>query len=147
MPNLDVAVIELDPAGRRGRRLTSLSARGTPKGFGAADRDLATDQVRWRWWDDNEWDLNGGQGTRDVLTGRENAPIDFTSPFPASVLKLMVGFGVLRLADQGRFALDDLYAYQPNPYARRAARRPANRSASSSTIDDHRIEERVHLRV
>ncbi len=116
MPNLDVAVIELDPAGRPRAAADALAARGTPKGVSVPlNHDLSTDQVRWRWWDDNEWDVNGGQGTRDVVPGRENAPIDFTSPFPASVLKLMVGFGVLRLADQGRLCLADRYAYQPNP--------------------------------
>jgi hypothetical protein len=116
MPNLDVAVIELNPAGRPRAAADVLVSPQYPQGVSVPlNRDLGTDQVRWRWWDDNEWDLNGGQGTRDVLAGRENAPIDFTSPFPASVLKLMVGFGVLRLADQGRIGLDDLYAYQPNP--------------------------------
>jgi CubicO group peptidase (beta-lactamase class C family) len=75
------------------------------------DRNLSTDQVRWRAWDDAEWDNNGGQGTVDAVPGRENAPIDFMSPYPASVLKLMVGFGVLQLVDRGVISLDDNYAY------------------------------------
>src|SRR4029450_9135767 len=43
----------------------------------------------------------------------ETAPLDFMSPYPASVLKLMVNFGILRLVDQGVIGLDDTYSYQP----------------------------------
>jgi hypothetical protein len=35
------------------------------------------------------------------------------SPYPASVLKLMVGFGVLQLVDRGLVVLDGGYAYDP----------------------------------
>jgi hypothetical protein len=114
MPNVDAAVIELGADGRPRSAADVLLSPQYPHGISVPlDRNLATDQVRWRWWDDDEWDRNNGKGTRDVLPGRERAPIDFSSPYPASVLKLMVGFGVLRLADQGRVSLDDLYAYQP----------------------------------
>ncbi|GAA0254331.1 hypothetical protein GCM10010492_63870 [Saccharothrix mutabilis subsp. mutabilis] len=114
-PNLDVAVIELDDAGRPRAMADVLLSPQHPQGVVVPvdRRTLSTDQVRYRWWDDTEWDVNGGRGTRDVLAGRENAPIDFSSPYPASVLKLMVGFGVLRLVDQGRVALDGDYAYDP----------------------------------
>lgn len=90
--------------------------------------DLGTDQVRWRWRDDTEWDRNGGRGTRDVLPGRENAPLDFTSPYPASVWKLMVGFGVLRLVDRGAITLDAPYAYRP------VTPRPACGGATTKTV-------------
>ncbi|WP_433269126.1 serine hydrolase [Actinosynnema sp. CS-041913] len=114
-PNMDVAVIELDRAGRPVAMADVLLSPQYPDGLVVPvnRRTLSTDQIRYRWWDDTEWDVNGGRGTRDVLAGRENAPIDFSSPYPASVLKLMVGFGVLRLVDQGRVALDGNYAYQP----------------------------------
>jgi Beta-lactamase enzyme family len=114
-PNLDVAVIELDDFGRPLAMADVLLSPQHPKGVVVPldRRTLSTDQVRYRWWDDTEWDVNGGRGTRDVLPGREKAPIDFSSPYPASVLKLMVGFGVLRLVDQGRVALDADYAYEP----------------------------------
>ncbi|HUQ56304.1 serine hydrolase [Lentzea sp.] len=116
-PNLDAAVIALDPAGRPVAVANVLLSPQHPSGVVVPVKPgtLSTDQVRYRWWDDTEWDLNGGKGTRDVLPGRENAPIDFSSPYPASVLKLMVGFGVLRLADQGRVDLDADYVYDPNP--------------------------------
>ncbi|WP_245777778.1 serine hydrolase [Lentzea xinjiangensis] len=115
-PNLDVAVIGLDPAGRPTTVANVLLSPRHPNGVvvPVQPQALSTDQVRYRWWDDAEWDLTG-VGTQDVLPGRENAPIDFASPYPASVLKLMVGFGVLRLADQGRIDLDADYAYDPNP--------------------------------
>ncbi|WP_367131797.1 serine hydrolase [Saccharothrix sp. HUAS TT1] len=114
-PNLDLAVIELDRFGRPAAMADVLLSPQHPNGVVVPvdERELATDQVRYRWWDDAEWDANGGRGTRDVLAGREGAPIDFSSPYPASVLKLMVGFGVLRLADRGRVDLDAVYDYRP----------------------------------
>ncbi|MFD4636005.1 serine hydrolase [Lentzea sp. NPDC058436] len=116
-PNLDVAVIGLDPAGRPTTVANVLLSPQHPNGVVVpiAIPGLSTTQVRYRWWNDREWDVGGGVGTRDVLPGRENAPIDFTSPYPASVLKLLVGFGVLRLADRGLVDLDADYAYEPNP--------------------------------
>ena len=114
-PNLDAAVIELDQVGRPVAMADVLLSPQYPNGVVVPlDRKgLSTDQVRYRWWDDDEWDANGGRGSRDVLAGREGAPIDFSSPYPASVLKLMVGFGVLRLADQGRVSPAADYAYAP----------------------------------
>ncbi|ACU38000.1 serine hydrolase [Actinosynnema mirum] len=114
-PNVDLAVIELDDQGRPTAVGDVLMSPQHPNGVTVPVRksSLSTDQVRYRWWDDTEWDVNGGQGTVDVLPGRESAPIDFSSPYPASVLKLMVGFGVLRLADEGRIDLDAVYDYQP----------------------------------
>jgi hypothetical protein len=117
MPNVDVAIISLDPAGRPRAVANVLLSPHHPAGVVVSVRTgaLSTSEVRYRWWNDREWDLQGGVGTRDVLPGRENAPIDFTSPYPASVLKLMVGFGVLRLVDQGRIDLAAEYVYEPDP--------------------------------
>lgn len=116
-PNLDVAIIELDPAGRPAAVANVLLSPQHPNGVVVPVQPvgLSTDQVRYRWWNDVEWDVNGGVGTRDVLPGREHAPIDFASPYPASVLKLLVGFGVLRLVDLGRINLDAEYVFDPNP--------------------------------
>jgi len=115
-PNVDAMVIELDRQGRPSAAADVLLSPQYPQGVVVPlDRNLSTDAVRWQWWDDTEWDTMGGRGTRDVLPGREQAPLQFSSPYPASVLKLMVGFGVLRLADQGRLSLDDQYAYNPAP--------------------------------
>ena len=77
------------------------------------DGNHHTTAVRWRQWEDDGWYTNRGQGTIDVVPGRDTAPLDFMLPYPASVLKLMVNFGVLRLVDQGVVRLDDTYDYQP----------------------------------
>jgi hypothetical protein len=129
MPNVDVAVIELDSRGRPVAAADVLLSPRYPDGVTVPlNGNLSTDQVRWRWWNTNEWDVNNGQGTRDVLPGRDAAPIDFMSPYPASVLKLMVGFGVLRLADKGAVSLDDEYAYQP------VTQRPACGGPTTKTV-------------
>ncbi|GAA3433786.1 serine hydrolase [Kutzneria kofuensis] len=128
-PNMDAAVIELDDAGRPTAMADVLLSPQYPHGVSVPldQRRLATDQVRYRWWDDNEWDENGGKGTRDVLPGRERAALDFSSPYPASVLKLMVGFGIMRLSDQHRIDLDATYDYRPatiNPVCGEATSEP-----------------------
>ncbi|MEV0391219.1 serine hydrolase [Nonomuraea sp. NPDC050643] len=113
-PQIDLTVIELDRLGRPVSSGTVLMSPQYPDGkIVPVDGDLHTTDVRWRQWDDAGWYANRGQGTIDVVPGRESAPIDFMSPYPASVLKLMVAFGVLRLVDQGVIGLDDTYAYEP----------------------------------
>ncbi|MEU0569901.1 serine hydrolase [Nonomuraea sp. NPDC005983] len=113
-PQLDVTVLELDRYGRPISSGTVLMSPQYPQGVVVpVDRDFHTTEVRWRQWDDAGWYANQGKGTIDVVPGRENAPIDFMSPYPASVLKLMVNFGVLRLVDKGQIKLDDTYDYQP----------------------------------
>ena len=113
-PNVDAMVIELDRVGRPSAAADVLLSPQYPHGAVLPlDRNIFTDKVRWQRWDDTEWDTMGGMGTMDVLAGREQAPLQFMSPYPASVLKLMVGFGILRLADEGRLSLDDQYAYNP----------------------------------
>jgi len=113
-PNMDAAVIELDDNGRPTAMADVLLSPQYPHGITVPlTRNMSTDQIRYRWWDDYEWDHNGGLGTRDVLPGRENAPIDFDSPYPGSTFKLMVGFELLRLVDQGRVSMDATYDYRP----------------------------------
>ena len=112
-PNVDVAVIELDKAGNVLAAANVLQTPQYPNGkIVSLDANLSTTDVRWRRWDDTVWDTNRGKGTTDAVPGRENAPIDYMSPYPASVLKLLVGFGVLGLVDDGVVALDDNFAYQ-----------------------------------
>jgi hypothetical protein len=114
-PNMDAAVIELDDNGRATAGADVVLSPQYPHGqVVPLDRNLFTDKVRYRWWDDYEWDHNNGMGTRDVLPGRENAPIDFDSPYPGSVFKLMVGFELFRLVDQGRLSFDTVYDYRPS---------------------------------
>jgi hypothetical protein len=113
-PNVDATVIELGSDGRPVAVANVLLSPQYPHGQRVPlDRNMATDKVRWRQWSDAEWDDNHGLGTIDAVPGHENAPLEFTSPYPASLLKLMVGFGVLRLVDSGGISLDDTYAYTP----------------------------------
>ena len=113
-PQIDATVIELD---RRGRPVSSGTVLMSPQYKRGAvvpvDRNLSTTDVRWRQWDDEGWYANKGQGTIDIVPGREGARLDFMSPYPASVLKLMVAFGVLRLVDQGTITLNGTYDYRP----------------------------------
>jgi len=114
VPNVDTTVIELDAAGQPLAAATVLlSARYRDGLVIPLDQNLGTDAVRWRRWDDGAWNSRAGQGTDDVVPGRESAPVDFMAPYPASVFKLMVAFGVLRLADLGRVDLDAPFAYTP----------------------------------
>ena len=113
-PQIDATILELNRADRIISSGTVLMSPQYPHGIVLpVDRNLATDQVNWTQWDDLGWYTNHGVGTIDVVPGRQNAPIQFMLPYPASVLKLMVAFGVLRLADQGVIKLTDTYNYQP----------------------------------
>jgi Beta-lactamase enzyme family len=128
-PQIDATVLELDKRGRIVSSGTVLMSPQYPHGVVVpVDQDFHTSDVRWRQWDDSGWYTNHGQGTIDVVPGRENAPIDFMLPYPASVLKLMVNFGVLQLVDKGEIKLDDTYNYQPTAIS------PLCGGATSNTI-------------
>jgi len=128
-PQLNATVLELDSRGRITSSGTVLMSPQYSHGIVVpVDRDFHTNDVRWRQWDDSGWYTNRGKGTIDVVTGRAHAPLDFMLPYPASVLKLMVNFGVLRLADTGQIKLGDTYNYRPTPASSLCGR------ASSNTI-------------
>jgi hypothetical protein len=113
-PQINASVLELDADGHIVSSGTVLMSPQYVHGVVVpVDENFHTTGVRWRQWDDAGWYANHGQGTIDVVPGREAAPLDFMLPYPASVLKLMVNFGILRLVDQGVIGLDDSYSYQP----------------------------------
>jgi beta-lactamase class A len=113
-PQLDATVIELDKQGRPVSSGTVLMSPQYQHGIAVpVDKNFHTSDVRWRQWDDAGWYANHAQGTVDVVPGRENASTDFMLPYPASVLKLIVNFGVFQLVDKGEVKLDDTYDYQP----------------------------------
>jgi hypothetical protein len=131
-PQIDTTVVELDEHGRAVSSGTVLMSPQYPHGIVVpVDANYHTDAVRWRQWDDAGWYTNHAQGTIDIVPGRENAPLDFMEPYPASVLKLMVNFGVLRLVDQGVISLDDTYAYTPTTISSLCG------NASSDTVRDY----------
>lgn len=115
-PQVDATVIELDRRGRPVSSGTVLMSPAYKNGVAIpVDRNFTAKDVRWRQWDDKGWYANKGQGTIDVVPGREKATVDHMLNYPASVLKLMVNFGVLRLADQGKVKLDETFGYKPDP--------------------------------
>lgn len=116
-PQLDATVLELDKSGRITSSGTVLMSPVYPRGLVLpVNEDFGTDQVRWTRWDDHGWYAGKGEGTVDIIPGREAAPVNFMLPYPASVMKLMIAFGVLRLADRGVVGLDDIYDYRPEYY-------------------------------
>lgn len=132
-PNVDVAVIELDPAGRPIDAADVLLSRDYPDGvLVPIDNDLGTTAVRFLRWNINRWNggtfstATGRQLTRegwandppltaadDIVPGREHAPLRFMEPYPASLFKLMIAFQTLRLIDRGVLRLDGRYTYVP----------------------------------
>ncbi|HEY6739313.1 MAG TPA: serine hydrolase [Actinopolymorphaceae bacterium] len=114
MPNVDVSVIELDDRGRPVDAANVLLSEQYPTGAVVpVDSRLSSSAVRWRSWNLEEWNA-GSAGSVDLVPGRENAPLEFISTYPASVMKLMVGFGVLRAVDRGDIDLEDELEYDPS---------------------------------
>ena len=113
-PQVDMTVIELDGKGRPVSSGTVLMSPKYKDGVVVpVDENLRTTAVRYRLWDTDQWDADNGQGTIDTVPGRENAPIDYMEPYSASIVKLMVGFGIMQLVDRGTIKLSDTYDYQP----------------------------------
>lgn len=132
-PNIDLAVIALDRNGRPRAVGNVLFSRDHPAGIGVPiDDDLGTAAVRWRRWNPDRWnggtfsETDGSQATTvgwndnppftaddDIVPGREEAPIEFMSPYPASTFKLLVAFHTMRLVDRGTVQLDQPYRYAP----------------------------------
>jgi hypothetical protein len=113
-PQINATVLELDRDGRIMSSGTVLMSPQYPHGVVLpVDQNLSASQVRWTRWDNLGWYADHGAGTIDVVPGQQDAPIQFMLPYPASALKLMVAFGVLRLADQGVIKLTDTYKYRP----------------------------------
>ncbi len=119
LPNVDVAVIELSRTGRIVGAANVLYDRDSPYAY-RVPIDLRTMQpqgVRFSQWRGDRWDDQGlwdaGPASGDVLSApAHGVRKDFMVPYPASVLKVMVGYGVLRLVDQGRLTLDSQVTYR-----------------------------------
>ena len=159
-PNIDLAVIALDRAGRPRAVAGVLLSRDHPGGVAVPiDDDLGTDAVRWRRWNPDRW--NGGtfsaeDGSRastvgwkddppmtdddDIVAGREEAPLEFMAPYPASTFKLLVAVHTLRLVDRGTVSLDQPYTYAPpeGPTMTRTTRELLDRMITESDNDSAR---------
>ena len=119
LPDVDVAVIELSRSGRVVGAANVLYDRDSPRGYQVRlDRKTMQPRgVRFSQWRGERWDeqalWDAGPAPADVLAapaGRVRK--DFMVPYPASVLKVMVGYGVLRLVDEGRVALSTPVTYR-----------------------------------
>ena len=116
-PNVDVAVIELDARGRPVAAANVLLSRDYPRGqlVPIDPRTLGTRQVRFMRWDIDRWD--GKKPWYDVpptevlVPGQEKAPLRFMAPYPASLFKILIAFGVMRRVDRGELTLDTPYHF------------------------------------
>jgi len=130
-PNVNVAVIQLDSAGRMVDRAYVLLSRDYPDGLVVPlDKNAGASSVRFIRWDIERFD--GGTFARDdghqlttkgwtnnppltaaddIVPGRTNVPYQFMAPYPASLFKSMVAFHVMRMIDAGKLTLDTEYSY------------------------------------
>ncbi len=120
LPSIDLAVILFSPD------LTNpigfghvLLARHLPQGYAPRHdpETLAVTDVRWcrdqgpeGRWDELNWTPRTWEPLLPGQTG-----VDFISPYPASVLKLMVGVGIMQAVEQGRISLDQDLEYKSSP--------------------------------
>lgn len=116
-PNVDLALIELDPEGRPLAAANVLLSRDYPGGVGVpVDRTtLGTTEVRFTRWDLERWDGQkawvGEPDQNPIIPGREKARLHFMAPYPASLFKLLIAYRVMRLVDQGELKLDEPYRF------------------------------------
>ncbi len=129
-PNVNVAVIQLDAAGRMVDRAYVLLSRDYPNGLVVPlDKNTGASSVRFLRWDIERFD--GGTFSPDgkplttkgwtndpplteaddLVPGRTQAPYQFMAPYPASLFKIMVAFHVMRMIDAGKISLDSEYIY------------------------------------
>lgn len=130
-PNVDVAVIQLDRNGKLVDVANVLLSRDYPDGqLVPIDQNYAASAVRFRKWDMERFDggtfsdTNGEKLTTkgwttnpplttadDIVSGRESASLQFMSPYPASLFKLMIAYYTMRLVDAGDLDLNQNYTY------------------------------------
>lgn len=117
MPNVDVAVIELDAEGRPVAAANVLLSRDYPKGQAVPldAQTLGAKPVRFTKWDLERWDDKKGwadaPASDDLVAGREGAPLRFMAPYPASLFKILIAYRVMRLVDRGELTLDTPYRF------------------------------------
>lgn len=118
LPNVDLAVIELDRRGQVAAAANVLYDRDSPDGFQVRvdPRTLEATGVQFARWDADRfadpvaWDAGPAAG--DVLEQPRRVEKQYMVTYPASVLKVMVGYEILRLVDRRKLALDTPVVYQ-----------------------------------
>lgn len=131
VPNVDVAVIQLNAQGKVVSYANVLLSRDYPEGvIVPVDLDHGAASVRFRRWDIDRWNggtFKPGESTPttpkgwtnqppltdhdDLVPGRANSSIQFMAPYPASLFKLLVAVHVLRMVDSGTLTLDTPYTF------------------------------------
>jgi hypothetical protein len=118
LPNVDTAVIELSASGKVVGVANVLYDRDSPNGYQVRvdPASLATTGVQLSRWRLNRWDdpaaWAAGPDPADVLVQPTEVDKSYMVAYPASVLKVMVGYSVLRLVDAGALALDTPVTYE-----------------------------------
>lgn len=117
LPNVDTAVIELNAKGRVVGAANVLLDRDSPEGYrvDVPRSSLSAQDVqfaRWRlerWDDQSLWDA--GPAPEDVLVDPSTVDKEYMVAYPASVLKDMVAFSVLRMVDDGTLTMQTPVVY------------------------------------
>ena len=130
-PNINVAVLQFDAAGKLTDRAYVILSRDYPDGLVVPlDPDAGASSVHFFRWDIERSDggkfasTDGHQvatkgwtndppltAADDLVPGRTNAPYQFMAPYPASLFKSMVAFHTMRMVDAGKLTLDTEYTY------------------------------------
>jgi Beta-lactamase enzyme family len=118
LPNVDLAVIELNRRGGVVGAANVLYDRDDPRGYRVAvdRRGLRARGVEFAQWNEDRFHdsaaWSAGPDSAELLTRPARVRKQFMSTYPASVLKIMVAHGVLRLVDQGKLRLDDQVVFE-----------------------------------
>ncbi len=155
LPNVNVAVLQLDAKGNLVDRAYVILSRDYPNGLVVPlDENLGATSVRFLRWDIDR--SNGGKfssdGNRtsekgwtnnppltvadDLVPGRTNSAIQFMVPYPASLFKSMVAFHVMRMIDAGKISLDTEYVFEL-PGAKPDARKIRDWLDAMLTVSDN----------
>lgn len=117
LPNVDVAVIELGSKGKVRGAANVVYDRDSPNGFRVRinERALSTRGVQFSQWNGEQWDSqaawDAGPTSDEILVSPKVTTKQYMIAYPASVLKLMVGYSILRLVDKGKLSLGETITY------------------------------------
>jgi len=117
LPNVDLAVIELNREGEVIAAADVLYDRDSPQGYQVKvnQRTMQATNVQFSRWnssrynDQTQW--AAGPATSEILVQPAHVDKSYMVSYPASVLKLMVGLGIMRLVDQHRLSLGSTAVY------------------------------------
>jgi len=123
VPNLDITVIDLSPDNRSREAVNVILSRDYPEGVVVPiEKDLSGNDLDYRKWDLARWNTADNSTwsapfppDSELVPGRENAKYQLMLPYPASVFKVMVAYGIMRLVDSEKIDLGGDYTYPGNP--------------------------------